>query len=290
MSDRKGNLRYPSDPTSLGDPWEQLQDVILWCHNRRVIEEFRDLTPQDQEWEANLNTPRARLRFAVTIKDDDSAIMMLHRMWLFYVVMGKAADFQTPIYGIPITGFQEARKFAPQIQLYFVEDVQDVEQGYSPVTGQITFRLMDQTSDTLTEAELNSYALKVRSTFATGNGFVWKKGKTMASYTDRAKGYQLQLLVRSEAEGRRVVEQVLDIQNHTPNWGYLNISENQNTASRYPTVPPTDFILGRSRRLPRSRPVADVRFQHAVVHIHGLPNPVVLVDRSRTFRNPLVRV
>lgn len=290
MTNRNGNFRMPNDPLSLGDPWEQLQDVVMWCHNRRVVEEFRDLTPNDEEWEANLNTPRSRLRFASTIKDNDSAIMILNRLWLFYVIMGKASDFQGPVYGIPITGFQEARKFAPQIQLYFLEDPQDVDQGYAPVSGQITFRLMNQSSDTLTESELNSYALKIRTAFSTGNGFVWRKGKKMAAYTDRAKGYQLQLLVQDESEARRLIEQVLDIQNHTPDWGKLNLSENQNEGSRYPVVSGTDFILGRTRRRPRARPRADVRFQHAVCHIHGLPNPVVLVDRSRSFRNPLVRV
>lgn len=290
MSDRQGNFRMPSDPSSLGDPWEQLQDTLMWTHNRRVRQEFSDLTPNDEEWEANLNTPRARLRFACTIKEDDSAIMAITRMWLFYVVVGQAAAMQTPIYGIPIPGFQEARKFAPQIQLYFLEDFQDVAEGYAPVSGQITFRLMNQTNESLSEAELNSYALKIRTNFATGGGFIWRKGKIMASYTDRRRGYQLQLLVRTEAEARRVVEQILDVQSHTPDWGLLNISQNQNEGSRYPVVSGTEFILGRTRRMPRARPLADCRFQHAVIHLYGMPSPVVLVDRSNSYRSPLIRV
>lgn len=286
---RGGNFRIPNG-VEMGDPWEQLQDVIQWTHNRRVVEEFRDLTPNDEEWEANLNTPRARLRFACTIKEDDSAIMILHRMWLFYVIMGRAAAMQTPIYGIPIPGYQESRKFQPQISLYFLEDFQDVAEGYAPVSGQIAFRLMGEGDGNLTETELNAYAVKIRSTFATGGGFVWRKGKLMASYTDRRRGYKLQLLARTDTEARRVIEQVLDIQSHTPDWSLLNISQNQNEGSRYPVVSGTEFILGRTRRMPRARPLADVRFQHAVCHIHGLPSPVVLVDRTRTYQNPLVRV
>lgn len=288
MTNRGGNYRIP-DGVDMGDPWEQLQDVLQWTHNRRVVEEFRDTTPNDEEWEANLNTPRARLRWAATIKEDDSAILVLTRLWLFYVIMGRASAMQVPIYGIPVPGFNEARKYQPQIQLYFLEDYQDVAEHYSPVSAQITFRLMNQTNETLSEAELNAYALRIRTAFATGNGFVWRKGKVMASYTDRRKGYQLQLLVRTEAEARRLIEQVLDIQQHTPDWSNLNISQNQNEGGRYPVIPPTEFILGRSRRMPRSRPIADVRFQHAVLHLYGLPNPVVLVDRSRTYRDAMIR-
>ena len=289
MSQRSGNFRL-SEGNPMGDDWEQLQDVLMWTQNRRVLEEFRDVSPPEEEWVANLRTPRARLRWACTLKDTDSAIMVLSRLWLFYVIMGQAAAFQGPIFGIPVTGFQEARKYQPQIQLYFVEDWQDVDEGYSPVSGQISFRLPNFDPETSTEAQANTLALRVRSAFASGNGFVWKKGKVMVSYTDRTKGYALILLCRSASEGRRVIEQVLDIQQDAPDWSKMNVSENQSESERYPIIPRTQRILGRTRRGPRQRPVADVRFQHATLHIWGLPNPLVLVDRSRTFRNPLVEV
>lgn len=264
--------------------WEHLQTVLMSVYNRTVREEFADL---GEDWEPEIGTPRGSLRTACTIRDDDSLPQSLMRMMLFYFSLRKAADLQAPIYGVPVTSYQESRKFHPQIQLYFQEDVNDVEQGYSPVTGELSFRLMQESAETLTEVELQTYANRIRSNFAAAGGFVWRKGKLMAAYTDRRRGYQLQLLVRSEAEARRLVEQVLDLQGHTPDWKFLNLSENVEAAARYPTVPPTERILGRSRRMPRQRPIADVRFIYALCHVHGLPNPVVLVDRSRLFRQPL---
>jgi hypothetical protein len=289
MTDRGGRFRVP-DGANLGDDWEQLQDVLMWTHNRRVIREFRDLSPEDADWTVNLTSARGRLRWASTIKENDSALIVALRMWLFYVILGQAAAFQTPVYGIPVPGYQESRLFQPQIELFFLEDLQDVEQGYSPVSGSIRFRVMNRESDTMTEGDVNSLALKVRTNFANGPGFVWRKGKIMASYTDRRRGYKLQLLVRTESEARRVVEQVLDIQGHVPDWEYLNISQNENEAARYPIIPPTVRILNRTRRGPRRRPIADVRFTAAMLHIHGLPNPIVLVDRSGRHRNPIVTV
>lgn len=290
MTSRSGNFRL-ADGSSAWDEWEQLQDVLQWCHNRRVVEEFRDLTPEDQEWiVSELRTPRERLRWACTIKEQDSALVVGLRLFLFYVILGQAAAMQTPIYGIPVPGYQESRVFQPQIELYFIEDPQDVEQGFAPVSGSIKFRIMNRDSDSLTEADVNQIALKVRTNFATGNGFVWRKGRIMGSYTDRQRGYKLQLLCRTESEVRRVVEQVLDVQNHTPNWEYLNISENQNESIRYPIIPPTTRILNRTRRGTRKRPIADVRFVAAFLHVHGLPNAIVLVDRSGRHRNPVLTV
>lgn len=284
---RYGGIDFPDG--FLYDPYEQLQDTLLFVHNRRVREEFRDLSSPDEIWTANLNTPRSRLRIACTMKDEDSGHMTMMRMWLFYVILGKAKEFQTPIYGIPVPSFQEARQFRPQIQLYFQEDYRDIEPGYAPITGEVSFRLMNETSETLTEAELTLLANKIKLEFGANNGYVWQKGRSQVTYTDRQRGYSLRVLCRTKASGRALINKVLDLQNHSPDWEKANVSENEEPAGAYPIVPPTDFILGRSRRLPRKRPVADVRFQYAMAHIWGMPHPIVLYDRSMTFRNPLVR-
>jgi hypothetical protein len=267
------------------DPYEHLQAIFRMMHNRRVRYEFRDVGPDD--WEPAIRTPRESLRVACTIVDNDNSGMMMMRLWLFYVLLRKASDMHPAIYGIPVPSFQEARKFKPQIQLYFQEDAGDVDRGYAPVTGEISFRLMNESSSTLTEAEAGIYANKVKTLFSSGNGFIWQKGRVQCVYTDRDRGYALRLLCRTKAEGRRIIEQVLDIQNHTPDWKKMSVSENESAAAAYPPVPENDYIFGRTRRTPRQRPVADVRFQYALLHIHGMPHPVVLVDRARIFREAL---
>lgn len=276
-----------STPIEGFNAYEHLQDVFRRIHNRRVWDEFRDVGPEDPDWDVNIRTPRASLRVACTIYDSDNTGMMMMKLWLFYVVLGKAKDFSPPIYGIPVPSYQEARRFKPQIQLYFQEDHTDVEPGYAPVTGEISFRLMNETNETLSEAEARTIANKVDTLFNSGNAFVWQKGRVQCTYTDRDRGYALRILARTKTEGRRVIEQVLDIQGHTPDWKKMNTSENEDAGSAYPPVPGNDFIFGRNRRTPRQRPVADVRFVHALLHIHGLPHPVVLVDRSRLFREQL---
>lgn len=266
--------------------WEHLQTVILQSYNRIVREEFSDLG--DDSWDDDITVPRGSLRVACTVKDADSAPMVAIRMLLFYFTLRKASDLQVPVYGIPVNSYQESWRFKPQIQLYFQEDQADVDEGFAPVTGEIGFRLANETNESLTMAETHALANKVKTAFSSGNGFVWRKGRIMCTYTDRDRGYKLQILARDKTEGKRVIEQILDIQSHTPDWEFMNVIENEEPAEKFPIIPPTRSILGKSRRLPRKRPIADVRFRHALLHVWGLPNPIVLVDRLGIYRDALV--
>jgi hypothetical protein len=264
---------------------KHLRGLVAKYQNKIIRAEFADIDDDDLE----PTTDRRALRTGCLHQPDDSSIMTLNRLFLFYCVMKKCRDFQMPIYGIPSLAFQEQFSYKPQILLYFQEDYQDVEPGYAPITGEISFRLMNQESHTLTELELTSYANKIRTAFTSGNGFVWKKGKVSCTYTDKEKGYQLRLSVRDKVEGDRLIEQILDIQSHSPEADKTNYKENKAPSSAYPTIPTVKSILGKSRKQPRRRPTADVRFRYAVAHIYGLPNPIPLVDISHTFRKPLVK-
>lgn len=267
---------------------EHLQSTIRRYLNRQIREDFQDLG--GDSWEPEVGTTRGAMRHALTHKDSDPLPVTLSRMFLYYFTYGKAQALQTPVYGMPVTSYQEVRKFQPQIFLHFLEDSSDIEEGYAAVTGEISFRIMNQTSESLSKSELTSYANRIKTAFATNNGFIWKKGKSMVSYIDRSKGYQLQLLCRNETEGRRVIEQVLDVQQHTPDWKYMNVSENVEATAAYPTIPKTITILGKVRKEPRRRPIADVRFTYAAIHLQGVPNAIVLVDRIKKYRNALVAV
>lgn len=267
-------------------PWEHLQQVVRLVHNRIVKEEFADLG--DDSWDEDITIPRGSLRIACTMLDNDTAEMTLIRMHLFYLSLRKAQDMQAPMVGIPLDSFQESRKYKPQIMLYFQEDWQDVDPNYQPVKGIITIRLMNQESTSITNAEVVGWANKIKSSFGTGTGFVWRKGKEMSSYLEKDKGYQLQLLVRDEAEGKKVVEQVLDIQGHSPDWSNFQHKINENPTMAYPTIPGNQTILGKTYKKPRKRPIADVRFQYAALNVHGFPKPIILYDRTGYYTKTIV--
>lgn len=188
---------------------------------------------------------------------------------------------QAIVYGIPAAEVQEQRKFKPHVTLYFEQDIKDITPGYSRVTGEISFRLMKEESTTLTEAKLKTLAQKIKSKFGGSTPFVWSKGKEYWTYTDPKRGYKLQLLCPSQEEAMRVIEQVLDIQGHSPEWEKLKINANVKAATAYPNTSDKAVILGKTRRLPRRRPLAKVKFRYAHILIWGITQPIELVSEGR---------
>ena len=266
--------------------FEHLQDTIRKIYNREVRDAFSDLGGSN--WTPNINSPRASLRQACTIKDNDNALTMLLRQNLFFLSLRKARDYQAPIIGMPKGSFDPIRKYRPQIFLYFKEDLADVEEDYGPVYGRISFRLMDKDSESITKSDLTVIANKLKTLFGKDNGYTWKKGKEYFSYTDKTKGYQLQILAFSKTEAKKIVERVLDIQGHTFQAKKFNKSENDAPAEAYPTIPPNQNILGKQTKEPRRRPVATVRFQYGLANVWGHPDLIPLYDRSFTYLNALV--
>lgn len=266
-------------------PTENLQDIIRNWFNREVRGYFSDLNVDD-DWDPDLRSPRAALANACRHQDEDTLLLTMLKCWFFEHI--KSQTYRVPYYGIPVSSFEEARKFRPQIMLYFREDLEDVDPGYTPVAGEISFRLMNHTSETITPAIAQTFANRIKLTLgAGGSGHIWRKGKDMASYSDWGKGYQLQLLVRSESEGRELIGKVLDIQNDSPRWSKMNYSVNEQPMEAYPTIPDLDYIYGETRRRPRKRPIASCRFQYALLHVHGIASPIVLYDRSYTYSTAL---
>lgn len=259
--------------------WEHLQSVIMQVHNRIVRDEFNDADDD------NISTPRSSLKTACLLKDSDSILMTLIRYWLFYVDIRKAMDLQTPVYGMPIDSFQSDFTYKPQVKLYFKEDLEDVESGYAPITAEVSFRLYDERYDTFTPSEAQALANRIRSEFSGGGGYRWRKGRIKVSYRRPEQGYQMIITASSDSEAREVIGKVLSLQGHSVDPDYLSIS---NRASAPPTVPPMEVIYGKSRRLPRKRPVGYVRFQYAELHLWGVPQAITLVDRTGYRPNPLL--
>lgn len=266
---------------------EHLQDSIRRWFNREVREYFKDLEIDDN-WSPNLNQSRQSLALACLHTDKDNLVTTQLRLQLFSEIRGQ--EYRIPFIGIPYTSFTEERRYKPQVILNFREDGNDLEPGYSPVWSRISFRLMNESPQSLTEFELKTLGNRIQLAMnGNSGGYIWRKGKKMFSYSDWSKGYQLQLLVRTQSEGRDLVTRVLDIQNHSPDWANANFSENELETQAYPSNPGTETVIGKVRNKRRKRPIADCRFNHAVLHVEGLPNPIVLFDRSYNYKNAIVR-
>lgn len=268
--------------------WNHFISVLTQIQNRIVREEFNDVS-DDVSWIQDITTPRASLRTACTINANDNQPLVLLKLFLFYIILRKAQDMQIPYYGMPVGTIGAQRRYRPQVCLYFSQDVVELGSGESPITGEISFRLMNETSDTLSRSELINIGNRIKSGFGAGQGFVWRKGREMVTYSDWDNGLQLQILCINRTEGERVVREVLQAASKTYDPEKLNHIVNSAATSKYPATKRQKTILGKVRQLPIERPVVNVRFRYATVAVHGLQRPIHLYDRGITLVDCLVR-
>lgn len=261
---------------------ESLTDIVRREHNRQVKIWFAR-TPDD-----DVSTPESRLKRACIIKDDDPLLVALQRQWLFEITIGKSRSLQTPVYGIPVTAFTVQRKHRPQVFLYFQQKSLQVKRGETPATGRISYRLMNETSETITQAKVESIANKVKDVFGGNNPYIWSKGEIMCSYTDWDEGLQMQILSKSKQKGEQIIKDVLKVHGGSFERSKLNVNNNQDPSVRYPQVKKKKRILNETVDQPIERPVVDVVFRYATLALHGLPRPIHLYDLTLTLTNPVI--
>lgn len=271
--------------------FEHLQDLLRRFQNRQVRDWFADLG--DENWEPDVSTPRGSLRHACTHKDDDSGIMTQMRMTLFsQLVQGKfiqQIDNGSDGIGETTVPYTSMKKNQPQVELLFFEDQADVEPGYQPIKGEISFRLPDRNLTSITRSEMVLLGQRIKAEFGVGQGLIWKRGRLMCTYHDWDEGYRLNILCTDRTEGRRMVGKVLDIRNKSINEERLRFNETDDAAGAYPVIPPTQIIMGETVRLPRIRPRADVRFLRARLSLGKGLKKIVLVDQLNLYPEALVR-
>jgi hypothetical protein len=199
-------------------------------------------------------------------------------------LLDEIREYKTP------PAYKPKRANKASITLHFKENKSSyIKAGRNyPYRGETSFRLMDVDPKTITETILQNATRKIIDLFAKPP-FQWHKGKEMSSYTDWNNGYQLQLLVKDYAEGRRIIEQVLDIRGKSPDWEFMNHEKNAVPQIAYRDTPKQVTILGKSVEQPVERPVVTVQFDYADIYIPGLRKPIILCDLSGR-REPLVQI
>lgn len=256
--------------------WVSVRSVLRKSYNREVLHYFRDLPTDDPP-----ETTRLAVRNSCLIRPNESQNLALIKMLNFRFQIQKVWD-NPNIYSVPITHFHASVEFLPQVILNFREKLSDAKtENRYPIRAQVGFRL---TEKNISKPEAKILADKIALKFAKPTPFKWQKGRTKISYRDKEKGYEFILAAYSETEAKQLIESVLDLQGHTPDWDLLTNSEsgkNWNT-TEYTT------ILGKQRAKPKRRPVGYVQFTHAELKIPGLIPDLVLVDAFGRYKDALV--
>ena len=193
------------------------------------------------------------------------------------------------VYNFTPERVQNIRSYQPQVEIKFLQPRKEKEKDKEQLKGRISFRLANKTSENITDTDILTLAQKIKAKFATPP-FVWKKGKLRVSYCDWDKGYQLQLLVSSKIEAKRIIEQILDLQGHSPEWEFMNVIANEAPEKSFDDTPKKKTILGKQEEQPVKRREGNVHFQYAQLFLAGREKPINLCDISHRWRDPIVKV
>ncbi|MBA3920325.1 MAG: hypothetical protein H0X31_00910 [Nostocaceae cyanobacterium] len=261
-------------------PAQHLLEMLISTHNKGVQQTFVGVPDNDIEHALG------GMKLACLLTIDDTVDMILLRLMLFWFEF--KGELPTPVYSIPVEDYQSELQipFRPQIKLLFQEDwsIKLAENKFRRATAQISWRLIHQTSQTISPVLAKELATIIKQNFSLNHGFTWEKGHTKVVYKDAINGIYFQLLAASEGEAVRVIEKVLGVAGVSYNIEHLSIAQSRR---EFPATPGFQEIYGKERRKPRKRPITMVRFFRAELHVYGLPSPVVLVD-TLNRGNPLV--
>ena len=253
-------------------PAQHLLSMLIGTHNRFVQKTFIGVP------DADLEHPLGGMKLACLIAEDDTIDLIILRMFLYWFEF--KGNLPIPVFGIQTTDFMAELQIPskPQVTLKFYEDSSEFlwENNLSPAKSEISWRIMSQTSATITPAYAKEIALQIKEAFGEGNGFTWERGTVQVTYKDLPKGVNFRLLAESKSEAIRVIKKVLsliDVPFQEKKVITATIDE------IFPVVPPVEEIYGQLRKLPRKHPITTVRFRRAELSIYGLKEPVLLVDR-----------
>ena len=249
-------------------PTEQFQDVSKKVWNKLIREYFRDVP--GSEANLDLSTPRQALLKACIHKEDDALTLTIGRTLLFLHSTTWLRNQYPVIAGTLLDEIDGGVAYRPRVTLYFVEDADDVEAGYSPVEMECSFRLPNETSTTVSKAELTTLANKIKIKFGAGSGYVFRKGRLLVNYRDRSKGYDFRLRARDLTDAKELIKDVLALNGDTLDDTLLKFSKTDNEVEAYPYNPGFQTILGKRKSKPRRRPITNVRFRYAYCTVAGI--------------------
>lgn len=251
---------------------ENFQSFVRKYVNRAVKEHFRDIDGNDDA-SLSLDVPRQAIKRVCLHKDTDPIVLTVGRMLIWWVEA--KGLFDEYIYGIPSTDFEISNTYYPQVKLHFKEDKYIAATSErKPIRGEVSFRWRETD---YTTANIRAIANKVYADFVQPV-FYYQRGRELWSYADKSKGDYFQMTVDSEATAKKVIEQVIRVQEERePDWDkYLRKHEDKRNYTTQETI----RVMGEVVKKPKKRPVGRVEFQYAELFIPGMTKPIILVDHT----------
>ncbi|NEN90634.1 MAG: hypothetical protein F6K48_17650 [Okeania sp. SIO3H1] len=175
-------------------------------------------------------------------------------------------------------------KGQPIIKIHFEEKPEDVEPGFEPVRGRISFRIVTKSDHPesplpkLTWSDLRTYAAKIWQEFGGPVPFHYRKGRESASYKDKLNGIESWQTVFSDSDAIELYQRLCAVAGVNFKLKYFNGGKNGAPSEAYPAIPKDIIVLGQTIKSKRHRPVATVWFDYASIKLPLLKGDINLVN------------
>lgn len=227
-------------------------------YNSEVILHFADL-PTNSEREAVKNL--------CLVQPNDSILIAQQRIRFFREEIQKT-HLKPIIIGQPKIDLDANVKYHPEISIGFKQSLTSVPRGKYPKDARISWRLMNETSESFTFAKMNDVAALVYQHFFQ-NRFTYNKGKFIGWYISPIDGLNLQLYCLDETETERVAKYVVQAVGKSWDDKIFKITKpkrSNETTSKQITV------LGKQKDAPVWRPNIIVNAYKANINVWGAGN------------------
>ncbi|MEH1791611.1 hypothetical protein [Nostoc sp.] len=209
------------------------------------------------------DTDRTAAKNICLVQSNDSALIAQQRIRFFREEVQKT-HLKPTIIGKPKVDVDADVTYHPQIFIRLWQDSTAVPRGKFPKSAEFSYRVMGETSETVTNEKLNSYARLVYSAFFQ-NQFAINKGKYIGWYISPVDGLHLQLYCIDEAECTRVAQAIVSKLNKT--WSESLFKITKPTRSNAVSTTDTITILGQTKQRPQWRPNCTVRATEAWISL-----------------------
>jgi hypothetical protein len=178
-----------------------------------------------------------------------------------------------------------SNKGKPQVVLNFYEPEEDVEEGYDPLEGHLSFRI-DASEDwadeknNLSAADIEQFAKRIREEFVLPTPYKWHKGKDTVSYNNKKEGVSTWGYFYNKTDGQQIFEKLCKVAGITYEPWKLRYTEVEQANVAYPTIPRTRNVFGQQIKGIRKRGVGYAVFENAYLSLASIKKPILMVNSN----------
>ncbi|MEH1884097.1 hypothetical protein [Nostoc sp.] len=240
--------------------WAAIRRALILgdSYNSEVNAHFADPTG---------DTARDAVKNICLVQSNDSALIAQQRIRFFREEVQKT-HLKPTIVGQPKIDLDADVRYHPEVTVVLKQSLTSVPRGKYPKDARISWRLMNETSESLTFTKMNDVAALVYQQFFQ-NRFSFKKGKFIGWYISPLDGLHLQLYCLDATEAKRVAKYVVQAIGKTWNDSIFKVTspDRDNIAS-----PEQITILGKQKDAPIWRPNITVNASKANINVWGAGN------------------